>query len=324
MKHASRLAWAFGLVAIASACERQAPLSPGAAPTAPSFAASATAPAEDPVLVKVRAINAELLARGSDVAIEGIDYFTIGVGRPSIRIHQEGLRPVPGDPRRLADGDNITYLVHDTRGATASGLTAAQTAAAIDAALSTWDATSPLKKVTILKRSEAATDPDVFDGFFPGLGDPNEAPGSATPFQADIVEAGWRPRAFFEAAGGPGGGRGILAFTVSFIFVGPHGVPTDINGDNYFDTAFAEVYYNNNFGDPAGDRAGNPWGTNISLPGIDVQTVAFHENGHALGIGHFGPPPAAVMNPVYVGIRQSPFPTDLASMNAVWSSWPNP
>src|SRR5206468_2521823 len=246
MKHISRPAWALALVAIASACERQAPLSPGAAPSAPSFSASATGPAEDSVLVKVRAI---------------------------------------------------------------------------DAALSTWDGTSPLKKVTIIKRSETATDPDIFDGFFPGFGDPNEA--SATRFQADIVEAGWRPRGFFEAAGGPGGGRGILAFTVSFIFVS-HGVPTDINGDNYFDTAFSEVYYNDNFGNPTGDRAGNPWGTNISPPGVDVQTVALHENGHALGIGHFGPPPASVMNPVYAGIRQSPFPTDLASMNAVWSSWPNP
>src|SRR2546425_3605770 len=214
MKHMSRLAWGLALVAIASACERQAPLSPSAAPTAPSFSASASAPAEDPVLVKVRSINAELLARGSDVAIEGIDYFTIGVGRPSIRIHQEGLRPVPGDPRRLADGDNITYLVRASHGVTASGLSAAQTAGAIDAALSTWDGTSPLKKVTILKRSETATDPDIFDGFFKGFGDPNETPGSATPFQADIVEAGWRPRGFFEAAGGAGGGRGILAFTV--------------------------------------------------------------------------------------------------------------
>jgi len=321
MKHISRPAWALALVAIASACERQAPLSPGAAPSAPSFSASATGPAEDSVLVKVRAINAELLARGSDVAIEGIDYFTIGLGRPSIRIHQDGLRPVPNDPRRRADGDNITYLVRASHGVTASGLSAAQTAGAIDAALSTWDGTSPLKKVTIIKRSETATDPDIFDGFFPGFRDPNEA--SATRFQADIVEAGWRPRGFFEAAGGPGGGRGILAFTVSFIFVS-HGVPTDINGDNYFDTAFSEVYYNDNFGNPTGDRAGNPWGTNISPPGVDVQTVALHENGHALGIGHFGPPPASVMNPVYSGIRQSPFPTDLASMNAVWSSWPNP
>src|SRR3989442_6204165 len=169
MKHMSRLAWGLALVAIASACERQAPLSPSAAPTAPSFSASASAPAEDPVLVKVRSINAELLARGSDVAIEGIDYFTIGVGRPSIRIHQEGLRPVPGDPRRHADGDNITYLVRASHGVTASGLSACHTAGAIHAALSTWGGTSSLKNVTIIKRTYTATGPGIFDGFLSRL-----------------------------------------------------------------------------------------------------------------------------------------------------------
>jgi hypothetical protein len=321
MKTMSRSASVFALVALLSACERRLPLSPMEAPNAPRFAASASAPPQDPVLAKVVVINARLRAQGSKLAIEGMDFFTIGVGRPSIRIHQEGFRRVPNDPRRLADGDNITYLVRDSHGVTASGLSAAQTAGAIDVALSTWDGTKPLRKVKFIKRSETATDPDVFDGFVPGFGDPNEA--TATPFQADIVEAGWRPRGFFEAVGGAGGGRSILAFTVSFIFVDQNGAPTDINGDNYFDAAFSEVYYNDNFGDPAGDRAGNPWGANILLPGVDVQTVALHENGHALGIGHFGPPPAAVMNPVYAGIRQSPFPTDLASMSAVWSSWPN-
>jgi len=55
-----------------------------------------------------------------------------------------------------------------------------------------------------------------------------------------------------------------------------------------------------------------------------VQTVALHENGHSLELGHFGPPPTAVMNPVYGGIRRSPYPTDDAGMNAVWGSWPNP
>src|SRR5256885_11564911 len=134
MNHISRPAWALALVAIASACERQAPLSPGAAPSAPSFSASATGPAEDSVLVKVRAINAELLARGSDVAIEGIDYFTIGLGRPSIRIHQHGLHPVPNDRRRRAEAATITYLVRARHGVTASGLPAAPQPGARDGA----------------------------------------------------------------------------------------------------------------------------------------------------------------------------------------------
>jgi hypothetical protein len=60
----------------------------------------------------------------------------------------------------------------------------------------------------------------------------------------------------------------------------------------------------------------------IPNPGIDVETVALHENGHGLGIGHFGPPPIAVLNPVYGGLRHQPFAIDNAGMCAVYASWP--
>lgn len=267
------------------------------------------------VLALMHQINQQLAATGLNLAVEQIEFFTIGRGRPSNRIHQQEFRWVAGDLRRLADGDNITYLVDQSDGATASGLTNAQTEAAIDRALDTWQAERCFKKVDIVKRADSGADPDIFDFFF-GFG------GFGNPFLADITNAGWLPRAFFEAVGGPGGGRGILAFSVTFIFINPDGTPTDINGDNYIDTVLNEVYYNNNFGDPTGDRPGNPWGINIALPGIDVETVALHENGHSLGLGHFGPPPAAVMNPVYSGIRQLPLPVDHAGMCAVWASWP--
>lgn len=322
MKRNLLLTSTISLAALLAACERPTPSAPRGTPGGPSLSARAPTDQQDPALQKVLEINAALRAAGSKISVEGVEFFTIGQGRPSIRIHQSGLRFVPGDPRREAAGDDITYLVRDSRGATASGLSPVQSGGAIDAALGTWDGSRALKKVMIVKRGEGANDPDIFDGFFPGFEDPNEA--SATVFQADIIEAGWRPRAFFETVGGPGGGRGILAFTVSFIFTDAAGNPTDINGDNYLDEAFSEVYYNDNFGAPGGDRAGNPWRIGLSLPAIDVQTVALHENGHALGLGHFGPPPAAVMNPVYAGIRQSPLATDLAGMNAVWASWPNP
>jgi hypothetical protein len=269
------------------------------------------------VLAKMHEINAQLAGMGLGIAVEQIEFFTIGAGRPSNRIHQQEFLWVPNDDRRLADGDNITYLVDQSDGATASGLTSAQTEAAIDNAMDTWQAENCLSNVDLVKRADSGADPDIFDFFF-GFG------GFGDPFLADIVEAGWLPRAYFEAVGGPGGGRGILAFSVSFIFVDDvTGVPTDIDGNNYLDTALNEVFYNDTFGDPGDDRAGNPWGINVVLPGIDVETVAFHENGHSLGTGHFGPPPAAVMNPVYAGIRQSPFPVDHAGMCAVWASWPN-
>jgi hypothetical protein len=267
------------------------------------------------VLALMHSINGQLQAQGLNLAVEQIDFIEIGLGRPANRIHQTGTRWVANDPRRLADGEKITYLVDASDGGTASGLTAAATEAAIDRSMDTWQADHCFNKVDLVKRADNGADPDIFDAFF-GFG------GFGDPFLADIVNAGWLPRAFFEAVGGPGGGRGILAFSVTFIFTDDAGQPTDINGDNFLDAALNEVYYNDTFGDPGNDRAGNPWGINVALPGIDVETVSLHENGHSLGLGHFGPPPAAVMNPVYAGIRHAPLPIDQAGMCANWTSWP--
>lgn len=270
---------------------------------------------EDQVIPLMKDINKQLAEKGLNIAVEKIEFFTIGEGRPDARIHQTGLRWVANDPRRLADGDKITYLVDKSDGATASGLTSIQTEAAIDKAMDTWKSDKCLKKLDIVKRADTGIDPDIFDAFF-GFG------GLGNPFLADIVEAGWLPKSFFDAVGGPGEGDHIIAFSIDFIFVDGAGNPTDINGDNYLDTALNEVYYNDNFGDPTGSQLSHPWGINIPLPGIDVETIALHENGHSLGIGHFGPSPIAVMNPIYAGIRHSPFPIDKAGMCAVWGSWP--
>jgi hypothetical protein len=308
------LAFLGAMLILVNSCDRTEPVAPGAAGVERAQASSQSG---DPGLAALVAVNEQLADQGLRIRAEAIEFFTIGIARPSNRIHQQPFRWVPNDPRRLADGENITYLVDKSDGATASGLTKAETEAAIDRGLATWEASQPLKKVDLVKRADPGTDPDIFDSFF-GFGR------FGNPFLADIVNAGWLPRAFFEAVGGPGGGRGILAFSVTFIFVNEDGSPTDINGDNYLDSALNEVYYNDTFGDRRDDRAGNPWGIDVVLPGIDVETVALHENGHSLELGHFGPPPAAVMNPVYAGIRHTPLAADEAGMDAVWSSWPNP
>jgi hypothetical protein len=54
-----------------------------------------------------------------------------------------------------------------------------------------------------------------------------------------------------------------------------------------------------------------------------VETVSLHENGHSLGLGHFGPPPSAVMNPRYAGINHEPDAADHAGMCSIYNKWPN-
>jgi hypothetical protein len=271
------------------------------------------------VLGLMRQMNEQLQAQGLELEINEIELFTVGGGRSVNRLHQTGSRWVPNDPRRGADGDNITYLVDVSDGATASGLSGAATEAAIDRAFATWNNSEKcLENVDLVKRPDPGVDPDIVDALL-GFG------GFGTIYLADIVNAGWYPKALFDAVGGPGGGDRILAFSVNFIYSNPAtGISTDLNGDNYLDVALNEVYYNDNFGNPGGTRPSSPWGINIAQPGIDVESVALHENGHSLGLGHFGPPPVAVMNPAYAGIRHDPLPIDHAGLCALWASWPNP
>jgi hypothetical protein len=276
-----------------------------------------------PLLV---AINRKLEARRAKVRVPWIEYRTAyGTGRVGQQLFafdvgnkRFGIEFVPGDPRR-GGRTNITYLVDQSDGAThtANPLTSAQTEAAIDRAMGTWEAVR-CSKLSIDKATDTGVDPDVFDGFI-GAG------GIGTPFQADIVHAGWLPAAFFDAIV-PQGSQFILAVTIPFFF-GDASAPSDIDRDKRLDYAFAEIYYNDAFG----------WGIDGFFPLADVEGTALHETGHGLGQAHFGKifitlangkvhfSPFAVMNAVDPG-----FPTqvlqgsDIGGHCGIWASWPNP
>lgn len=248
----------------------------------------------------LRAEWMDLRAEWMDLRVEQVELLTVGQARASSRLHRQPFRWVAGDWRREADGTNLTYLVDLSDGLGSSGLTPAAAEGAVDRAMATWGADSCLQKLALVKRKGDGSDPDIFDSRF-GYGD------FGNYRAADVVHAGWLPPDFFERVTGPGGGQSVVALSATFIYVDRDGQPTDFDGDGYLDTAHSEIYYNQGFS----------W-----LGTIDAESVALHEVGHALGIGHMGPPPTAVMNPVYGGAQTSLLPLDHAALCSVWGSWP--
>lgn len=256
------------------------------------------------ILQLMKDLNDILKPQWLDFRVEQIEFLSVGQGRPAARIHQRDFRWVPGDPRRNAEEGILTYLVDPSWGtATSSGLTQPATEDAIDRAMARWAASSCLEQ-SVAKREYPGGDVTIFD-FFLDRGELGE------PFAADIVHAGW----LTEDSGllSPD----VLGISVTFIFVDPAtGEPTDLDGDQRLDTALNEIYYNDRFDWVlSGAGAAGP-----DLP-VDLETVVLHEAGHAFGVGHFGSPPQAVMNPVYTGPRRELYPMDHAGLCTVWGNW---
>lgn len=287
--------------------DRKAVLSLGAVAVATLLLVPSTLHAQegDPYTIEtMNEYNGGLRALWMDIQVEQIEVLTLGEGRSSSRLHRQPFRWVPGDPRRNADGSNLSYLVHEERLA-GSGLDAKAAEAAIDRAMQSWAVTPCFSaKVGVAKRTGSGADPDIFDGLlgYGGFGDYR---------LADIVHGGWMPPSFFDAVNGPGSGETVLAFSVTFIYIGPDGKPADFNWDGYLDTAANEIYYNEAFSWLLGTGHG-----------IDLESVALHELGHSLGIGHIGAPLEAVMNPVYAGAHRELNALDQAALCSVWGSWP--
>jgi hypothetical protein len=218
---------------------------------------------------------------------------------------------VPFDARRawsgLATGsaDDITFAIDQTGDAVPvfGGLTGAQTTAAIQAAMGTWEGVA-CSTLPLTQNPDFGLDIGIV-AFQNGLG------GSPFIF-ADVQHAGWRDINF---AGG------ILGVTFTFIFVSG-GLPTDIDGNGLADAAFREIYYDPSFS----------WANN-GVANIDVETVALHEAGHGLSQAHFGTimrqdngnliiAPRAVMNALYAAPLRVLQGTDDGGHCSNWANWP--
>lgn len=220
---------------------------------------------------------------------------------------------VPGDPR-LGGFTNMFYAVDDAEGATASGLSSAQTEAAIDRAMATWDGvTCSDMGLTKIGGSNFGQVQDFFTNpAFPGFG--------ILPLPI-VLHSGVLPGSFFDQVA-PGGGNFILGVAFTLVFIDANGNPTDIDNNGKSDVAIKEIYYNDNFS----------WNDGSTY---DFETVALHEAGHGLSQAHFGKAfrtgangklhfsPRAVMNATYSGVQTEINQSDLGGHCSNWAQWPN-
>jgi hypothetical protein len=304
-----------------AACEEPTSSTTSMNPTdTPSLA---SAEAEQQLASIMDDANVALAARGENYQVAKAEYVTRVSGGEfggTVLAKDVGNKQladdfVPNDVNREdwsgpAGGaaDNITYAVDQTGDAVPplGGLTAAQTDAAIVAAMSSWDAVN-CSDLPITRNDDFGLDIGLV-AFLNGLG------GSPFVF-ADVQHAGWE----IDFAGG------ILGVTFTFIFIDDDGNEVDADNDGRTDVAFREIYYDPSFG----------WAVDgVDDADIDVESVALHEAGHGLSQAHFGKvwlkndgtlkaSPRAVMNALYAAPFRSLAGTDNGGHCSNWAQWPN-
>lgn len=281
--------------------------------------------AEDDVAARIQAkmaeINVQLGALGEKVRVAAVEFYTEQPQVGQIVYYNDrdlwmGSHWVPFDPWRYGVRE-IYWLSDQTEGA-ATGVSLADTQAALSRAMATWDGEA-CASIPLVQLPDSGIDWGVvqwLEGF-----------GGVPYWYADLTHAGWLDRNFFDAVAPPDGGDFILGMTFTFVWLDappPDGEPTDIDNNGKEDVAFREIYYNNAF----------TWGIDTALP-IDVETVVLHEVGHGLSLDHFGRifvttangelhfAPRALMNAAYTGLHQALSGTDSGAFCSIWSSWPH-
>jgi hypothetical protein len=320
MRPSARLSGLAAMAVAAAACSDlpEGPAHEGS----PDFAVVAAAAIDETVArAYLSTVNAQLAAEGRSVAATKLEFSLAHHASPNggtvIYANDRTLRLptrwVPGDERRLAAGNTLTQgtftpLASSTSGAGIEG--------PVDASFDTWNDVQ-CSNVDVVKRViPPGTIPSLILG---GPGFVNDA------FVVDIATIGFLPGNLIDAVLGPGASQFVLGVTFTFVFIGPDGEPTDIDNDRREDTAHKEVWYNDAF-----------FWTDSGGFGTDVETVALHENGHALELGHFGQvrvttqknmqklfaSPRAVMNAVILGDLRTLLGTDKSALCGNFGNWP--
>jgi hypothetical protein len=205
---------------------------------------------------------------------------------------------VEHDERRLRDaqdGLTLSYRIDLTE--LPPGVSKTATEEAIESAVDTFNRVQCAKNLKLVRVDDDPENEDRDFGYaqnhFLGPDGGGEEWDEPSPnATADITFAGWVPPAFFTAAGADGS----LGLTVplardadgsivwGFDVLDPTRDLTDIDADGNADVIAMELYFTTDLrfdyitNDPNEDE----------LFSIDVESIALHELGHALGMDHFG------------------------------------
>ena len=272
----------------------------------------------------VESINARLEAAGSELRVGEVWFFTMGRGVDPYRRLRTGLRWYK---------TNVDYVLDESD--YVATLQPGDVDAALAHAYSTWNGV-PHTTIATVRIPDDGENNDILDAIVldgadrcvdivdtssPRLKayDPSTGSFEIDP-AADVVFGGWIDPEYFSNCLGS---DAIIGVTWSF-FGG------DSNRDNYPDLVYVEQYFNPAFDWTTTDAVYLDFGAPI-----DIETVSVHENGHALGLGHFGGPnlrqpfklqpnlrvfdPEAVMNPYYLGgEKRFLYPTDKAALTTLY------